>query len=467
MVRDNPLIVNQVMQVPKHIFKAYDIRGLVEKEITEDFAYHLGKATATLHAKENEGEALTIVVGHDMRDTSKAFQAALMKGLVECGVRVLDIGLVSTPAYYYAVGALKAHGGLSVTASHNPSTYNGFKMTRSEARPLGGNNGFEELVRLMETEEYMEASEPGAIEVVEDIPGKSVEAEMAYAGADPVAHYKIVIDTGNGMGAQYFDELFKRVDADITRMYWEMDGTFPNHESNPIKEETLEDIKAKVKEVGADLGIATDGDGDRIFFIDNTGKTVEPAIIRGMLAEIMLRTYPGATICYDIRPGKITEDLIKENGGNPSLTPVGHSLIKAQMRKENAMFGGESSGHFYYNFDTGTYDGPVTACMQIMQEMTRIGKPLSEIVAPHYRYAHSGEINYEVEDKVGAMERLKAHFSEGEINEMDGVTVTYDTFWFNVRPSNTEPLLRLNLEAVDQETMESKRDEVAKIIQET
>ena len=453
------------MQVPHPIFKAYDIRGLVQGEVTQDFAYHLGKAYVTFLSKRNPGVALKVVVGRDMRKTSPELQDALMKGLTESGADVFEIGLVSTPAYYFSVGHLEAHGGLMVTASHNPSEYNGFKVVREKAIPIGGASGFEEMRKSMEEESYLTSERQGTITTIENMPGKAVEAEMAYAGEDPINKFKIVIDTGNGMGAQYFDEWLKRADAEVVKMYWEMDGTFPNHESNPIKEETLEDLKKRVVEEGADLGIATDGDGDRIFFIDNTGKTVEPAIIRGVLAQVMLRRFPGAIICYDIRPGRITKDLIEEAGGTPSLTRVGHSLIKAQMREVDAVFGGESSGHFYYLYPTGTYDGPITACVQILQEITKSGKTFAELVAPHYRYVHSGEINYEVDDKDAAIQRLRERYVDADINEMDGITITYPNVWFNVRPSNTESLLRLNLEAVDQKTMEEKRDEVASIIQ--
>ncbi|KKW33099.1 MAG: Phosphomannomutase [Candidatus Uhrbacteria bacterium GW2011_GWA2_52_8d] len=277
---------------------------------------------------------------------------------------------------------------------------------------------------------------------------------------------KIVVDSANGMGAQYFDELFKLVDADVTRMFWEYDGSFPNHEADPFKEENTEAIRAKVVEVGADLGITTDGDGDRIFFIDDKGHLVTPAVLRGLLAQIVLRDHPGSTICYDIRPGKITRDMIVEAGGIPSVTRVGHSLIKEQMRKEQAVFGGESSGHFFYAFPTGVYEGPVTVATQILQEVTRRGIRLSEIVEPLERYVHSGEINFTVEDKDGMMHKLTQIFSDGELTTLDGITITYPDFWFNVRGSNTESKLRLNLEAIDRKTMESRRDEIVAVIKE-
>jgi len=387
-----------------------------------------------------------------------------MNGLMRMGVDVVDIGLVSTPAFYFGVGHLGADGGIMVSASHNPAEYNGFKLTREQAIPVSGDTGIETIADLIEQNTFVDAPQKGRVRVAEGIPQAAAQAERLFAGGDPVKTFKIVADTGNGMGAQFLDELFGFLDTDVTRMYWELDGTFPNHESNPFKPENIVDLQKTVVELGADVGIATDGDGDRIFFVDDKGQLVTPAVLRGLLAQIALRDHPGATICYDIRPGKITEDMIVEAGGKPSVTRVGHSLIKEQMRKEGAVFGGESSGHFFYAFETGVYEGPVTVAMQMLQEMTRQGKPLSEIVEPLERYVHSGEINFTVEDKEGMMNKIKQHFREGTLSELDGITLTYQDFWFNVRPSNTESTLRLNLEAVDRATMEAKRDEVIALI---
>src|SRR3989339_2243318 len=400
-----------------------------------------------------------------MRETSPVLEEFLIKGLTECGADVFQVGLVSTPAYYFSVGHLEAQGGLMVTASHNPAQYNGFKVVRAKAVPLGGESGFEQMRDIMEQETFLVTEKQGIVTQIEAIPEKAAEAEITYAGDALIKKFKIIVDSGNGMGAQYLDALFEKINVDVTRMYWDMDGTFPNHESNPMKEETLIEMKKRLIEEQADLGIATDGDGDRIFFIDNTGKTVEPAIIRGMLAQVMLRRFPGSTICYDVRPGKITKDLIEEAGGKPSLTKVGHSLIKAQMREVGAMFGGESSGHFFYRYPTGIYEGPVTAIIQILQELTASGKTFSELTAPYYRYFHSGEINYVVEDKEATLARIRVAYADADLMELDGLTVTYPTYWFNVRPSNTESLLRFTLEAVDQATMEQQRDEVIHLIQ--
>ncbi len=455
------------MTVPKHIFKMYDIRGLVGEEITEELAEKIGLAYAQMRRGElPEGASMTMAVGRDMRESSRPYQVALVKGLTAAGAQVIDMGLVSTPAFYFGVGHLGADGGVMVSASHNPAAYNGFKITRERAIPVSGDSGILELADMVEAGVVVpEGQAIGSIKTIEGIPALAAKAEYAFAGQAPITKMKIVCDSANGMGAQFLDELFEMVETDVTRMYWDFDGNFPNHEADPFKPKNIEAIQAKVLELGADLGIATDGDGDRIFFIDNKGRLVTPAVLRGLLAQIMLRSHPGATICYDIRPGKITEDMIVEAGGVPSVTRVGHSLIKEQMRQTGAVFGGESSGHFFYAFETGTYEGPVTVATHLLQEITRTGKTLAEIVEPLERYVHSGEINFKVEDKAGMMQALKEKYADGELSEMDGITITFKDFWFNVRGSNTEPKLRLNLEAIDQPTMEARRDEIIEFIQ--
>ncbi len=452
------------MNIPKHIFKMYDIRGLSEAEITEDLAYNIGRGFGSMLIRENDGKQVKLAVGRDMRETSPKYQAALVKGLVFVGVNVIDIGLVSTPAFYFGVSHTEADGGMMVTASHNPGEYNGFKMTRRNAIPVSGDTGIQDLAKMVEDEDFEDEKE-GSVETFQNIPALSAKEEFEFAGNHPINKMKIIVDTANGMGAQYMDEFFKMVPADVVRMFWELDGSFPNHEADPFKPENIKFLQDKVLEEGADIGITTDGDGDRIFFVDDKGDLVEPAIIRGLLAQIVLRDNPGAVICYDIRPGKITRDMILEAGGKPSVTRVGHSLIKEQMRKEGAAFGGESSGHFFYKFPTGTYEGPVTVAAQILQEITREGKKLSEITEPLRKYSHSGEINFKVDDKEAMVETIKGEFSDGELSEIDGITITYPDYWFNVRGSNTESKLRLNLEAVDKEIMEKYRDKIIALIE--
>lgn len=453
------------MEIPRSIFKMYDIRGLIDGQLSEELAEAIGRGFVALLSKELPEQRLTIAVGRDMRETSPTFQAAVMKGITESGADVVDIGLVSTPAFYFGVGHTKASGGIMVSASHNPAEYNGFKLTRANALPVSGDTGIQELADIIEGEHFLSSEEVGTIRVEEGIPEKAVQAEIDLVGRPELPKMKIVVDTANGMGAQYFDILFNEYDFDVTRLFWELDGSFPNHEADPLKPENQKDLQAKMKEVGADLGIATDGDGDRIFFVDNNGELIEPAIARGVLSAQVLKQHPGAKIGFDVRPGRITEDLIRENGGEPFKTRVGHSLIKEKMIENNSPFSGESSGHFFYRYETGSYEGPASAAVSFIQAVAESGKTVAEFVEPLKRYAHSGEINFVVEDKQATMEKIKEVFADGELNEMDGILIEYPDFWFNVRASNTEPKLRLNLEAVDQATMEAKRDEVIKIIE--
>lgn len=453
------------MTIPRHIFKTYDIRGLVDKDITPAFAFALGRAFATFIRREIGGEAPTIAVGYDMRPSSVPYEAELVKGLVAEGARVIRMGLLSTPGFYFGVSDVDADGGIQVSASHNPAAYNGFKMVRARSVAISGETGIQEIADIMEKEDFDAVEGAGEVEEVEGVAARQVAAEIAFSEIAELPKFKLVADSANGMGAQYLDLAFAKYGFNVERMFWDFDGSFPNHEADPFKAENTEAICHKVKELGADIGITTDGDGDRIFFVDDTGEVVEPAIVRGLVARAMLRRFPGATICYDIRPGKITEDMIREAGGIPEVTRVGHALIKEAMMKSGAVFAGESSGHFYMSMPEGVYEAPVATMLIMLGEMAREGKKLSEIVAPLRKYSHSGEINFKVEDKTGALARLKAAFAQGEQSELDGLLVTYPTFWFNVRASNTEPLLRLNLEAVDEQTMQEKRDEVAKIVQ--
>ncbi len=450
------------MQIDRSIFKMYDIRGRLDGQVSPELAYAIGRGFATLLSREVDGP-LRVAVGRDMRDSSPGLQKEVIRGLQESGCHVVDIGLVSTPAFYFGVGNADAHGGVVVSASHNPSEYNGFKMVRANAVPVSGESGIHDLADIIEQDAYMPTGE-GSIEQQEGVERAFVEMSAAFAGEDSIGSLRIVADPGNGMGARYLEEMIDHLDLTAERLFWELDGNFPNHESNPFKEETLDELKKRVVESGADMGIATDGDGDRIAFVDETGAVLDPSILRGVIAQIVLRDHPGANICYDVRPGKVTIDLIEEAGGVPVVTRVGHSLIKEKMREVDAPFAGESSGHFYYRYPTGSYDGPVTMCVQLMQEMQRRGMKLSDFTKEFGRYVHSGEINFNVEDKVAKIEEIKEAFSDGDINDLDGVTITYDDFWFNVRPSNTESKLRLNLEAVDQDTMERRRDEVTAII---
>lgn len=448
-----------------NIFKAYDIRGIYGTELTEDIAYKTARAYAVMRQKELQKEKISIVVGRDMRLSSPSLSEAVMRGLTDQGADVIDIGLASTPTFYFAVCELKADGGMIVSASHNPKEYNGIKITRANAVPFGAGTGMEELQASVENFTAIEPSAKGDLKKYEGITAEQVKYEEQGIDLSQIKKIKIVADTANAMGADYLEKLFADLpQVELVKMNFELDGTFPAHQADPFQEENTADLKKKVLAEKADLGIATDGDGDRIFFIDNEGHMLEPAILRGIMAKIFLRDNPGATICYDIRPGKITEDMIRENGGIPSVTRVGHSLIKKQMLQTGAVFGGESSGHFFVKFPHGVYEAPMVVIMKLLMELSEANLSLADYARPLKKYFHSGEINFKGADKEKVFVRLKEKYPDAKVNDLDGLTFTYPDFWFNVRGSNTESLVRLNLEAQSEKIMKEKTNEVSNMI---
>jgi phosphomannomutase len=317
---------------------------------------------------------------------------------------------------------------------------------------------------LVMSEQSHKAKKLGKITKKDGVLADQVVHDLKFADISKIKKMKIVIDPANAMGILYFDELFKHVQGELVKINWNLDGTFPAHEADPLKPENMEELCEKIKETGADLGIATDGDGDRIFFADNNGERLDPGITRAILCKIFLSEKPGSKIAYDIRPGKITPDTIVENGGIPIVTKVGHSLIKEQAIREGAYFAGESSGHFFLNMDEGCYEIPLIVTIKILQELSESGMSFAEYIKPYKRYFHSGEINSKVADVQKKIEELKKEYSDGKQNDLDGISVEYQDWWFNVRGSNTEPVLRLNLEAKSKEIMEEKKDEVLSII---
>jgi phosphomannomutase len=447
------------------IFRAYDIRGVFPDELTEQVANRTGKAIVNYIKELTKEEKLTLVIGIDMRASSPLLKQQVVEGMVDQGADVIDIGMVSTPAFYYAVASGGYDGGIMVTASHNPKEYNGLKLVTAGAKPIGEGNGMEEVEKLV-LNNLFESKEVGIIKKVENIPEAHVDYERHFSSVAKIKPLKIVVDTANGMGYQFLKILFQSMNCEVTYLFDEPDGNFPNHEADPLKEENNKAIQEKIREIGADLGIAADGDGDRVFFMDETGKTIPQQIIRGLLGQIFLRTNPGATICYDIRPGKITPEMITNAGGKAVMTRVGHSLIKATMLEEDAVFGGENSGHMFVKFPFGTYEAPVVIILKLLDEWSHMNKKVSEIIKPYEKYFHSGEINSEVEDKQGKMKAIADIYKDTakDINWLDGVSIDCEDYWFNIRPSNTEPKLRFTLEAVSLEIMEKKRDEILKII---
>lgn len=449
------------------IFKAYDIRGIYDEDFDNETAYKLGLAYSAMRRKElNNKKNIQIVVGMDMRISSPALKEKLIDGLTDGGVDIVDIGLSSTPTFYFAVAHFKYDGGIIVSASHNPKEYNGFKLVREKALSIGKETGIFELRDIVTKGNLKKTDEKGKVTKREDILEEQIKHDLNYTDIKNIKPFKIVIDTANAMGSLYFDALFKYLPCEIVKMNWKLDGTFPSHEADPLKPENVKDLSKKVLEEKADLGIATDGDGDRIFFIDNEGEAIEPGIARAILCKLFLLENPGAKIAYDIRPGKITLDTIMENGGIPIVTPVGHSLIKTQAIKEDAVFAGESSGHFFLNMDEGCYEVPLIVTLKMLEELSKSNQSFSDYIKPYKKYFNSGEINSKVENANIKIQKIKENYKDGNQNELDGITVEYSDWWFNVRLSNTEPLIRLNLEATSQKLMEEKRDELLKLIRE-
>lgn len=449
------------------IFKAYDIRGIYGQDFDDDLAYQLGLAYVSLRSQEadckNKKEKLKIVVGRDMRLSSGNLKSALIKGLLDAGVDVFDIDLASTPTFYFAVGSGDYDGGIMISASHNPKEWNGFKVVRAKARPISGDTGLQDLREKIGSGKLTPAPQKGELYVLDGILEKQIAHDISHAQIKNIKQLKVVVDAANSMGALYIEKLFHSISAQLIPLNFELDGSFPAHEADPLKDENNIQLKTAVLEEKADLGIAIDGDGDRIFFLDEQGNTINQAIIRGVLAKIFLQEKPGAKIGHDIRPGKITEDLIAENGGQAVLTRVGHALIKEQMIKEDIYFAGESSGHFYLNLEIGCFEMPPLMILKFLEEISG-AQTLSQYIKPLDKYFQSGEINSDVEDKEAVLKKLETNYASGKINKLDGLSVSFADFWFNVRPSNTENKLRLNLEARDKKILTDKTTEILEII---
>lgn len=438
------------------IFKAYDIRGLYPSELNEETMYKIGRSLV-LYTK-----AKKIAVGRDMRESSPELEAALVKGINDQGANVVKIGLASTPLVYFASWKMDVDAGVSITASHNPAEYNGMKMCFKNAIPIGEGSGMEEIKEMALRGEFPEVSEKGKLEEDDSIKNEYFEYVASfYKKGQP---RKVVIDFGNGMGIidkAVYEKLSG--DLEVVYMFDILDGTFPNHESNPLKTETLADLQKRVVEEKADLGIAYDGDGDRIGFVAENGEIIPMDYIIALLAKEILKKHPGELILMDLRSSNAVRESIQEAGGRVNNCRVGHSLIKKQMRGEGAIFAGELSGHYFFE-ENSKAEMATLAAVMVINLINETGQKISELVKDLKRYFQSGEINSDVEDKKGMMEKLKEIYKDGKLDELDGIRIDYPDWWFNVRPSNTEPKLRLNLEAKSRKLMEEKRDEVLKII---
>jgi phosphomannomutase len=437
------------------VFKAYDVRGIYPDELDEAGAEAIGRAYV------ERFEPRRIAVGRDMRLSSPAMQAAVMRGAATAGADVLDLGLVGTEMLYFAVGSLELEGGIMVTASHNPKQYSGMKLVRRGALPVGGDSGLLDLRDLIDSGNW-HVAERGEVREL-DIWPEYVAQVLSFVDAAAIKPLRVVIDAANGMAGVMLPPVLERLPVETVRCYFEPDGSFPNHEPNPLLPENREFIVRKTLEEGADLGVAFDGDADRCFFVDDTGEFVPGDFATALLAETVLEKEPGAKIIYDVRASRAVPHTIEGAGGVPVVNRVGHAFIKARMRKEDAAFAGEVSGHYYFR-DFSQADSGVVPFLLMLELISKRGR-LSEILAPlRSRYFITGELNTPVPDVALKLQELKERYADGRISHLDGISVDFDDWHFNVRPSNTEPLLRLNLEAMSQDLMERKRDEVLAVI---
>jgi len=441
------------------IFKAYDIRGVFPEEINEETAYKIGQAFVCFLKEnlfESRSEKLKIVVGMDNRLSSGYLFAALEKGILEQGADIIDISFCTTPMFYFSVAKFNYDGGIMITASHNPPQYNGFKIVSKGGVPISESTGLARIKELTLADNF----------ILDPIPGRKEKKEILfdYWEANFVNedfNFTIVVDTANSVSGIPIKKMLKN--TALIHIFDELDGKFPNHEPNPAKSENLKDLCSAVKAARADLGVAFDGDGDRIFFVDEKGETIKPDLITALLSSIILKKNFKQTVLYDISSGNIVPETIKKWGSKAVMTRVGHSLIKEKMRQENAIFGGEFSGHYFFK-KAFFSEEPFTVLFFVLSEMKKSGNSLSELIEPFRKYFHSEELNYKVADVKEKIKQIKEKYQSGNINEMDGLRVDFEDWWFLVRPSNTEPLLRLMVEAKTKFMLEQKINELEKII---
>lgn len=445
------------MQVNPGIFKAYDIRGIYPSELNEDVAFLIGRAFASFLQAE------TVIVGRDMRTSGPSIFDAVTRGLMHQGADVLNIGMVSTDQYYFACTKLGLPG-MMVTASHNPKQYNGFKMVKKMPQLLSGDAGIQDLRKLVESEAFSEPTRQGSMSEL-DLSEEFIESVLQLIDVASLKSLKVIADTGNGMVGPILQRVYERLPVELIGLYLDPDGTLPNHGLDPLQPENRAELEARVVSENADVGFAFDGDGDRFFAIDNRGQFISGDFMTALMGQYFLEKHPGAKILYDVRASWAVPELIGAAGGVPLMERVGHAFIKARMSNEGAIFAGEVTGHYYFG-DFNYADSGVIPSLIILEMLSKKGKTLSELLAPlEATYFISGEINTKVADVKAVLATLAEKYSDAEQHTMDGLSVNYPDWHFNVRGSNTEPLLRLNLEARSKELMEAKRDEVLAIIQ--
>ncbi len=454
------------MPLDQSVFKAYDVRGTYPDQLNEDVAYKIGRGLAQFLADESGkpvGE-LNVAVGRDMRLSAPDMADSYVSGLTDAGANVLNIGQVGTEVTYWIVNHRGLDGGLMVTASHNPKAYTGAKMVRAKALPLSGDSGIGEVKDLVVADSVADAEHKGLV-TEEDVMAEFQLHALGFINPEAVKPTKVVADGGNGMAGPMVGPVLGELPVvDLKTFYWEPDGNFPDHEPNPLLPENREFIIETVKSEGAELGIAWDGDADRCFFIDEQGRFVDGDFLTAMLAESILEKFPGETILYDVRASRAVADTVLAAGGRPVVNRVGHAFFKARMHENGAIFGGEVSGHYYFR-DFGCIDSGTLPALLILELLGNRGTTMGQMLDKYReKYFITGEINSTVDDAQAVMDAIEQKYGDGEIMKLDGINVDYEDWHFNVRASNTEPLLRLNLEAFDQATMEAKRDELLALI---
>ena len=446
------------VQIDPGIFAAYDMRGIYGKDLNDEIAYQIGRAAALyLHVPE-------IAVGRDMRVSSPPLAAALLRGITDQGVNAIELGLTTTDELYFAVGKFNYPAGIMITASHNPKQYNGMKFCRAQAFPISLESGLADIRDLAIRGEFPEPASKGRV-IKRDVTDAFIEHALSFIDVSKIKPLKVVVDAGNGMAGMIMPRVFKHLPCTLVPLYFELDGTFPNHPASPIEPENMEDLQKKVREVGADLGAAFDGDADRMFPVDEHGNVVDGSMVTALVAQSLLRKHPGSTVLYNLIVSKSVPELVEKLGGVAIRTRVGHSYIKAEMRRLNAIYGGEHSGHFYFR-DNWFADSGLIALLIMLELVSVEGKPLSELLKPLDKWVRSGEVNSKVNDVQGKLKELEEHYGAQaqSVDHLDGITVDFGDWWFNVRSSNTEPLLRLNVEARNHELMQQKFNEVLAFI---
>lgn len=459
-VKVQPKVPQGHITIKPGIFKVYDIRGVYPVEVNEATARRIGSALVHFF-RQQRGSIKNIVVGRDMRDSSTPLAQALIGGITSFGVNVIDIGVVPTDVTYFAVAKYGYDGSVSVTASHNPAKYNGFKICREQAIPVGLETGLAKIRDMVIHPPAQGIRSPGKVierDIMEDY--KAHVKKFAHK----LRPMRIVVDAGNGMAGKTVPIVFEGLPCKITPLYFELDGSFPHHEADPLKLKNLRDLQERVREENAHLGVAFDGDADRVAFVDEKGEAISNDIITALIAREFLNEEKGATIIYDLRSSWAVKEEIERNGGKPYREKVGHAYIKATMREKNAVFGGELSGHYYFR-DNFYADSGLIAMIEVLNILSRKKVSMSNLVAPLKKYYSSGEVNFTVEDKDAKIDQLAGSFRDGKVDRLDGVTVEYRDWWFNCRKSNTEPKLRLNVEAKSRDLMDIALKRISGIIE--